>query len=81
MGILRKTPKTPEELIRKTARKFGVSEQTVREEIKSSIRMGFFSPDPKERAKMASVPCEGEMPTPEELITYLLRRTGGGKES
>lgn len=74
----KKNPYTPEELILKTARKFGVPAELVRREIESGIRMGLFSRDPKEREKMNAVPREGEMPTPEELIAYLIKEMERG---
>lgn len=42
---------------------------------------GFNSKDPAARAMWAQIPCEGEIPTPEELIAWVGKRLGGGQFS
>ena len=46
----------------------------VRREMEIAIRAGFENPDPKVQAQWAKVPRKGEIPTPEELITYVVRQ-------
>lgn len=42
---------------------------------------GFNSKDPSARAMWAQIPCEGEMPTPEELIAWVGKGLNGGQFS
>lgn len=77
MGKRNEKTYTPEEAIKKTARRFGVSEAEVRREIQRSIHMAYFCPDPQARAKMCAIPCAGDMPTPEEFIAYMMKAMAG----
>jgi len=53
------------------ARRNGVTAETVRREIKLAMLAGMCSQDPKVQEKWKSIPCEGEVPTPEEMISYI----------
>jgi hypothetical protein len=48
--------------------------EEVRREIEAAIRAGFNNPDPKVQAQWAKIPRKGDIPTPEELITYVVRQ-------
>ena len=59
-------------------------EKVARREHKAMIEAmseGFNSKDPAARAMWAQIPCEGEIPTPEELIAWVGKRLGGGQFS
>ncbi|MDD4564718.1 MAG: sporulation initiation factor Spo0A C-terminal domain-containing protein [Eubacteriales bacterium] len=48
--------------------------EEVRQEIEAAIRAGFNNPDPKVQAQWAKIPRKGDIPTPDELITYVVRQ-------
>jgi hypothetical protein len=50
----------------------------VRREMEIAIRAGFENPDPKVQAEWAKIPYKGEFPTPEEVMTYVVRRAKKG---
>lgn len=50
----------------------------VRREIERAIRVGMESPDPAVRAQWARMPKAGKVPTPDELIAYMVRQTAQG---
>ena len=47
--------------------------EEVRREMEAAIRAGFQNPDPTVHAHWARIPRKGDMPTPEELIAYVVR--------
>ena len=53
------------------AMKEGVTVEEVRKQIKLAMFAGLCSQDPAVQARWKKVPCKGELPTPEELITYI----------
>lgn len=69
-AVSREALKTAKDIIKQVAQKEGVSEEEVRTEINKSIMMGWNNPDPKVHEIWTGIPCEGEMPTPEELIIW-----------
>lgn len=46
----------------------------VRREMEITIRAGFENPDPEVQAQWAKVPRKGDIPTPDELIRYVVRQ-------
>ncbi len=46
----------------------------VRREIEAAIQAGFNNPDPKVQEQWAKIPRKGDMPTPDELIIYVIRQ-------
>lgn len=62
--------KAAKDIIKQVARNNGVSEEEVRAEMKAAMMAGWNNPDPKVRELWSSIPCEGKMPTPEELIIW-----------
>ena len=72
-----------ENALRQIAEREGTSVDAVREEIRAAIVMGRNDPNPAARAFWQSLPCEGDEPTPEEVILRLAedarRRANGGK--
>ncbi len=49
--------------------------EEVRREMEVAIRIGFNNPDPKIQKQWAEIPRKGDVPTPDELITYVVRRS------
>lgn len=60
-----------EQAIRDIAMKEGRTVEYVRSQIKIAMLSGLCNPDPEIQARWKLIPCKGEIPTPEELITYL----------
>lgn len=60
-----------ENAIKKIAEREGVSTEYVRKQMQIAMINGLCSTDPKVKAFWATVPCEKEVPTPEELILYI----------
>ena len=48
--------------------------EEVRREMEIAIRAGVNNPDPKVKGQWAKIPCKGDIPTPDELITYVVRK-------
>lgn len=46
----------------------------VRREIELAIQAGLQNPDPKVQAQWAKIPRRGDVSTPDELITYVVRQ-------
>ena len=46
----------------------------VRRNMEATIRVGFSDPDPEVRAEWAKIPCKDVMPTPDELLAYVVRQ-------
>ena len=49
----------------------GKTVSEVRIEIQKAMLIGLCSQDPKVQAYWKHIPCEGEVPTPEEVIAFL----------
>ena len=56
--------------IQKLAERDGVTVEYVRMQMKIAMINGLCSKEPKVKAYWQSIPCEGEVPTPEEFIAY-----------
>ena len=48
--------------------------EEIRREIEVAIQVGFNNSDPKVQAQWAKIPRKGNIPTPDELITYVVRK-------
>lgn len=46
----------------------------VHREMETAIFLAHRNPDPRIQAEWAKIPCRGPVPTPEELITYVVRK-------
>lgn len=66
-----------ENAIRKIAADSGVSVDTVRQNIQIAMINGLASADPQVQLFWQSVPREGELPTPEELILHIAETAHG----
>lgn len=58
----------------------GITVQQVRLRIQEAMISGPLSPDPVIKMRWKEIPCEGEVPTPEELILYLAERVAGAAQ-
>jgi hypothetical protein len=56
--------------IERIAKENHTTVEEVRLQIKVAMINGLVSTDPKVKAYWQSIPCEGEVPTPEEFIAY-----------
>jgi hypothetical protein len=56
------------------AAEHNITVEEVSREIEAAIRAGFNSPDLKVQAHWAKIPRKGDIPTPDELITYVVRQ-------
>ena len=54
-----------------TARKYCVTYEEVYQEIEAAIAEALGTTDPKSRAIWSDIPCQGNTPTPVELIVFL----------
>jgi len=52
------------------AEKNNTTVEEVRKQIKIAMINGLVSDDPRQKAYWQSIPCEGDVPTPEEFIAY-----------
>lgn len=60
-----------ERLLKKIAKKNGVSVEEVRRDIDAAISIGGGNPDPKIQAFWGSIPSKGDKLTPEEVIAHI----------
>ena len=67
--------------IEKVALKEHKAVEEVRTAMIEAMTEGFNSKDPSARAMWAQIPCEGEIPTPEELIAWVGKGLNGGQFS
>lgn len=51
-----------------------ITVEEVRREIEAAIQAGLHNPAPKVQAHWAGMPRKGDIPTPDELMAYLVRR-------
>lgn len=61
-------------IFERIAVKHNTTVEEVRREIEVAIQAGFNNPDPKVQAQWAKIPRKGDIPTPDELITYVVRQ-------
>lgn len=64
--------KSAKKALKQIAKREGVSIKAVRREIEFAINEARNNPDPKIQAIWKAMPCKGEFPTPEELITHIV---------
>ena len=63
--------KKAEKALKKIAKRDGISVREVKREIEIAVAAARENPDPKSQAFWNAIPCRGEQPTPEEVITYI----------
>lgn len=64
--------RNPEDLFYEVGKKYGKPAWEVKREIEFMIEDVLAQADEETRKKWAKIPCKGEIPTPEELIVYLV---------
>ena len=64
--------------IQTIAMKEGATVEEVRKQIKLAMLAGLCKQDLVIQARWKKVSCEGEVPTPEELITYIATHVDAG---
>lgn len=60
-----------EKAIQYIAQREGIAVEEVRKAMERAMLAGLSSQDPAVQARWKRIPCKGDVPTPEELITYL----------
>ena len=63
-----------ETLFEKLARERNITVEEMRAIISARIEQGLHDPDPEIRAQWGRIPCAGEVPTPEELLRYVVEK-------
>lgn len=63
-----------ETLFERLAYERNISVEEMRERIAARIERGWNDPDPEKRAQWRKIPCDGEIPTPEEWLKYAVER-------
>ena len=61
-----------EQALREVARRNHTTVEEVRKEIRLAMLVGLCNPDLAVQATWKEIPCVGEVPTPEELINYMV---------
>lgn len=61
-----------EKAIQEIAMRERITVEEVRKEMKKAMLIGLCSQDPSVQEKWKRIPCKGEVPTPEELIAYMV---------
>lgn len=75
---MKRTRISAEEALQTVAIRNGTTVEAVRKEIKLAMLAGLCNPDPSVQKRWKEIPCAGEVPTPEELITYIAGRITEG---
>ncbi len=65
--------------LRQIAREEGITEEEVRNEIALAISYALKSNDPNIQNFWKDIPCEGDSPTVEEIVEYLIIALSGPK--
>lgn len=63
-----------EHLFERLACERDITVEEMRTIISARIEKGWNDPDPKKRAQWRKIPCEGEIPTPDEWLRYAVER-------
>lgn len=63
-----------ETLFERLARERNITVEEMRAVISARIEKGLHDPDPEIRAQWERIPCAGEVPTPEELLRYVVEK-------
>ena len=67
-------------IFRELAARDQTSEFEVLKQIETAIQAGMQNPDPNIRAQWEKIPRTGTIPTPEELIFYIVQQIAEGKD-
>ena len=67
-----------ERTIRTLAMREGKPVEYIRKQMSLAMLAGLCNQDPDIQARWKKIPCKGDVPTPEELITYLATHIDAG---
>ncbi len=67
------------ECLRIIAKKEGIAEEDVRNEIALAVSLALKNNDPQIQNFWKNVPCDGESPTIEEIIDYIITQIAAQK--
>lgn len=56
------------------ARERNISVEEMKQIISARIEKGLHDPDPEKRKSWEAIPCEGDVPTPEEWLKYAVEK-------
>ncbi len=65
-----------EAIVAQIARKYGTTPQEVKLSMQQALDEGRNSPDPAVQSIWRSIPSEGETPTLDETVVFLVKRLG-----
>lgn len=74
---MKRTCISAEQALQTVAIRNGTTVEEVRKEIKLAMLAGLCNTDPAVQTKWKEIPCAGDVPTPEELITYVAEKVTG----
>lgn len=63
-----------EHLFVRLARERNITVEEMREIISDRIEKGWNDPNPEKRVQWRKIPCEGDFPTPDEYLDYVLKK-------
>ena len=70
-----------EHIFERLARERGITVEEMRAIISTRIKKGWNDPNPEKQVQWRSIPCKGELPTPDEWLRYAVERIkADGKE-
>ena len=61
-------------LFERLARERGITVKEMRKIISARIEKGWNDSDPEKRAQWRTIPCAGDIPTPDEWLRYAVER-------
>ncbi len=61
-------------IFKRMAEKRSITEEELKEQIQQRIIAGLNSPDPARRKQWEEIPHEGDIPTPEEYVRYVVEK-------
>ena len=61
-------------IFKRMAEERGITEEEMREQIQQHIIAGLNGHDPVQRKQWEAIPHEGDIPTPEEYVRYIIEK-------
>lgn len=77
---MKRTRISAEDALQEVANRNSTTVEEVRKEIKLAMLAGLCNTDPAVQARWKEIPCAGDVPTPEELITHIAQRIYSNKK-
>lgn len=63
-----------EHLFERLARERNITVEEMRAIVSARIERGWNDPNPEKKAQWRKIPCVGDVPTPEELLSYVVKK-------